>query len=1204
MSVWKSPVFYFGVVLALLVFFALLAPFIVNWNAWKPELEAYGRRLTGREVVIAGSVDVRLFPWPRLTAYNVVLANEEDFGDAPLLAADSMTTRFSLAGLFNGNLQVEEIEFDAPQLNLVRNAAGRMNWRLVPDRALDGLLSRVKLDRISIHNGGIWFEDKFREQSHSVTSINARLSAQALEGPWRLNGRGNWRDTAMSLSLSTGAYKAGDGLRLALTATPVDVELPIFSLDGHWKEEQMAGNLRLSGQEASDGKGSIQDKLRPLALQAAYTLTPASVRFEKIRIAPVDKRDGGTLIEGNAAIDFVPEARAKLALKSPRIDLDVVLGAGSQARLRRGGILAVANSIFAELPAKAHGEFTLDVNVLTANGETLNDVNIKGTAEQQAIRIHNASANLPGRTRAKFDGVIFPASGSSDLGGSLALESNDLRTFTGWMLPQFKEDIARYWTGARGRLKLQGNINWSAQRLALQELDYELDGLPGKGRATLVFGEVPQVLLSVDAKALNLDTYVAGKRKEQGAWSLGQAVSLLPVALDLGQSAEHRMLLSADSLTFNGVSAAGIDVDYSAGLSGLEIKALNFTSPGGASVTSQGLIINGAEGPVGEIEIGMKADDVKDVLQLAGVAQAAPVRALSSLFGNTDAKLSLAIEPDGGKPLVKIKGNAKSGALTASSDGVFTNLDGKHGPGFKGVIDIDVADARTIADVLLQMPVALGPAAVRMELDGGGEAGFAANLTAKLLQTGLSYKGKLAPNAAFWGLDGVAAVEASSLKAWFDAAAIPVSLATDMPLTWQGLISSKDGALSISQGEQANGSVALNANISADKVISADIETGPIDLKQLFAVALLPWRGAEVDLASGFAAPQGMLFHGDVFLRPSQLRTGIGAPLREAVVGIAVHKDGRAFNVKTPGKNLDVDIAVVQKGSSFELAGNGRIAVELAKVTAGAGATPAVSGQIIMDGQFAGMGRSPAAVLQAMEGKGTFWLEGATMNTIAASGFGMALAAVSSPDDLTRLLDDVSRSPGTALPAQTGPVVVTGGFGTTAPLTVQSKFESLVVEPALDLTSGELTIKSLLQAKQRPDLPPVTYTYSGMPGALNLRKGSAALAAKLGYELMSAEMARLEKLQQEEQEILQREEEQRQADQQRYDAFQAQRGELRQRMRELRFHQEERKRLEAVRAQDLSNALREGDAINRAELEKRLRELAIRRELAEPVVQP
>jgi hypothetical protein len=1203
MSVWKSPVFYFGIILLLLVSFALVAPFIINWNAWKPELESYGRRLTGRNVDIVGNVDVRLFPWPRLTAHNLTLANAEGFGDAPLLAADSMTTRFSLAGLFSATLQVEEIEFDSPQFNLVRSKDGRMNWRLAPDAALGRLLSRVKLDHIALRNGGIWFEDKLRDQSHSLTNINANLAGQALEGPWRLIGKGTWRETALAFSVSTGVYDQVEGLKLTLTATPDDIELPVFGLDGHWKGEHMLGNLRLTGQEAGEGKGSIQDKLRPLALQAAYDLQASAVNLSKIRIAPVDKQDSGTLIEGDASVSFVPETKAQLRLTAPRINLDTVLGAGSMARWRRGGLLAVANSIFAELPPKASGSFSLDVNVLTANGQSLNDVKLSGTAERAAIRIKNASANLPGRTRAKFDGVIFPASGAADLGGALAFESNDLRAFVNWLAPQHADLIKQYWTGNRGSLKFQGDINWSAQRLALQQAAYELDGQPGEASANLTFGELPQVLLSLDAKALDLDAYVASPSGDGLHWTPPQLVSLLPMALDLGQVLEHRLLLSVDALTFNGVNATGADIDYSSSLSGLEIKAFNLTAAGGAAFKTEGLVINGAEGPVGEIDLGISAQDVRGLLQLVGLTNAAHANALASIAGATEAKLAVAIAPGNGAPLAKIEGSAQSGGLKAVTSGEFSSLDAKQGPSFKGRIALEAPELRPALQSLGAANLQTGPVSATMNLDGSAAAGYAADVSLQALQSGLSYKGKFSPTAPYWGLDGVVAAEASSLKVWRDALGLPIATSTDAPLSWRGTLIQKNGALQLVPEEDARGNFAFAATMAASGEFSADIETGPMALQDIMGIAFLPWRGANADLGNSFASPEDALVFGEIFLRPSVLQIG-GQSTRESIVGISTTKKARRLTIKSPRKELDFDVAVAPQGSSFDVSGKGRVALDLAPLTTVAAASPAAAGQIIVEGDFSGTGRSPAAVLQSLQGKGRYWLESATLNNLTAAGFGAALATATTPDELGALLDRTSQPPGTGLPAQTGYVTIANGLAAASRMSLKTADELLLIEPSQDLASGEIAIRVTLQATRRNDLPPITYSYSGPPGALRLRKGTAALAAKLGYELMSQEMARLEQLQQQEQENLAREEQQRIADQQRYDAFQAQRGELRQRLRELRFHQTERARLREARAAEMAKALKDGDAINRVELARRTRELALRRRLSEPFVQP
>ncbi|HEY5362633.1 MAG TPA: AsmA family protein, partial [Aestuariivirga sp.] len=98
MSIWKSPVLYLGLVLVALVLGALAAPFIIDWSAYRGNLENYGGELSGRKVTIAGPIAVRLFPWPRLEAEQVRIANPAGYGDGAMISAGKMTVNLALAG--------------------------------------------------------------------------------------------------------------------------------------------------------------------------------------------------------------------------------------------------------------------------------------------------------------------------------------------------------------------------------------------------------------------------------------------------------------------------------------------------------------------------------------------------------------------------------------------------------------------------------------------------------------------------------------------------------------------------------------------------------------------------------------------------------------------------------------------------------------------------------------------------------------------------------------------------------------------------------------------------------------------------------------------------------------------------------------------------------------------------------------------------
>ena len=43
MRVWKSPVLYLGLFLVAAVIMALAAPYVIDWNTYRADIEAYGR---------------------------------------------------------------------------------------------------------------------------------------------------------------------------------------------------------------------------------------------------------------------------------------------------------------------------------------------------------------------------------------------------------------------------------------------------------------------------------------------------------------------------------------------------------------------------------------------------------------------------------------------------------------------------------------------------------------------------------------------------------------------------------------------------------------------------------------------------------------------------------------------------------------------------------------------------------------------------------------------------------------------------------------------------------------------------------------------------------------------------------------------------------------------------------------------------------
>ena len=131
MKVWKSPVLYLGILLVIAVASLLLAPIVIDWNSYRADLEASGKKLTGRDVIVEGPVSARLFPWPRLTVENVRVASPDGMDAKEFASAARLTVHMTLQGLLQGGIDVESIDIQEPEVNFERLESGELRDRRI-----------------------------------------------------------------------------------------------------------------------------------------------------------------------------------------------------------------------------------------------------------------------------------------------------------------------------------------------------------------------------------------------------------------------------------------------------------------------------------------------------------------------------------------------------------------------------------------------------------------------------------------------------------------------------------------------------------------------------------------------------------------------------------------------------------------------------------------------------------------------------------------------------------------------------------------------------------------------------------------------------------------------------------------------------------------------------------------------------------------
>src|SRR5229473_6321956 len=94
---------------------ALVGPYFIDWNQFRPQFEAEATRVIGAPVRVSGKLDARLLPAPSLQLRSVVVGGTNDLGK---VRADKLDVEFSLGSLMRGEVRATELTISGMALDL------------------------------------------------------------------------------------------------------------------------------------------------------------------------------------------------------------------------------------------------------------------------------------------------------------------------------------------------------------------------------------------------------------------------------------------------------------------------------------------------------------------------------------------------------------------------------------------------------------------------------------------------------------------------------------------------------------------------------------------------------------------------------------------------------------------------------------------------------------------------------------------------------------------------------------------------------------------------------------------------------------------------------------------------------------------------------------------------------------------------------
>lgn len=673
-----------AVILALVA--ALVGPYFIDWNQFRPQFEAEASRMIGAPVRVAGQLDARLLPTPSLRLRSVEIGRP---GTASRLGADELDVEFSLSALMRGEWRAAELTLNGAVLDLAMDSRGR----LVPPVSAGSFdLSSLTVDRLAV-NGRLALHDAASGASFSLDGLEFDGDVRAAAGAIRGAGTFGLDGVRYPFRLSTSRSGDAAGLRLRFGIDPG--ERPIsLDLEGVLTTEDQVprfeGSLNVARAIALRGASARSGLQTPWKVTAKVKADPTAVKLDQLETT-YGTEEVGLKLTGAANLRYGAEPLLQATLSARQLDADRLLAKEATAT-EPTHLIPRLRGLVADVPRPMMAtRLAIDAENVTFGGRPVQALSAEIRGDRDGWTLERFAGRAPGATQLALSGrlVLVPA---RRFAGDLQIESADPESLSAWLRGRGDASFR-----TRQPLRLSGRLGVAGERMALDNASAEIEG--DKLTGQLAFTDLAQ---AGTATATRLEAAVAGERAD-----LDRLLSLVRAFAGPASDWPDEATLSLDlrRAVVNGqeLSPVAARLGYSA--KALTLSDLRIGGIGEVGVEGEGRFDRGAA--TGHLDLAAYAPSAAQLAAFVTPALPAPLAArldaLGSLKGPAQARLSFDLAR-GAKP----DRSAASATLELATAALKAKLQGTASPSAAALRAADRAALRS------------GEVALAVKLDGAG----------------------------------------------------------------------------------------------------------------------------------------------------------------------------------------------------------------------------------------------------------------------------------------------------------------------------------------------------------------------------------------------------------------------------------------------------------------------------------------------------
>jgi AsmA-like C-terminal region/AsmA family len=1090
---------------------ALIGPYFIDWNKFRPQFEAEATAVIGAPVHVAGALDARLLPTPTLRLRSVVVGAANDLGK---VHADKLDVEFSLGELMRGQWRANQLTIDGLAVDLGLDPRGRID---LPATNGTFNLGSLSIDRLNL-TGRVALHDATSHGTLELSDIAFSGDVRSLAGSVR--GDGNFSISGMRypFRVSSGQTADGGGTRVHLNIDPGERALSV-DLEGvlsfESRSPRFEGAVVLAA-PAAKAKGN-ETSPAPWKISAKVKADPAAARLEQVETS-YGAEDTALKATGVADIRFGTSPMLRASLSARQLDADRLLAKDNNTATPER-LLPAFRAFMAATPGfPIPAQLAFSAEQIMLGGRPLQNLEADLAGDTKSWTIRRLDLRAPGSTHFVLNGGGALPGPSGGFTGALEVDSTDPDTLAAWL--QGRSEIAYR---SQKPLRLSGTVNVNADRLALERLKAEIDGGAVEGRLEFVTkpaGAASRFEAALKAERLDLDTAAAFARSLAGPQAEWPDQARLSLEVSRAASAGQELRAFSAKFSYDPKSLA--------------LDHLKFGDANG--VTTEGAGSFDRTNATGNLALNSSAASLKQIttlIQPLAPALASRIDAIGAGAGPARLKLTLNVDKnaehtdranaratiDLDSPLLKgvttITAKPELAALRGidldklrhSEIGVESKLSSERASALLALLGLD----RTIAG-------GQGPAQFEGSVNGVWHA--ALRLKAKLWGAGLDADAE--GTAEPWAEVAKASVNLRVRSADIgplldlkpsDTLAQNIRLSSRLSLVGNRLTfddldsivadSRLRGRLTFTTGDEKNieGEIGLDQLALAPAFAFAIGAAGHDAAEPLGTGLLKGWHGRVA-----FQALRGELADG-IELRPVSgtiksdgqsltldgIKGGLGGGAATANIDVRPSADGVALNARLEFSGVD-GAALHYRGLKMP------------------------SGRAAMQMTLASQGRSIAALTGALSGSGTVTLESAGIAGLDPRAFDAAIRASDggqATDDarLKQIVEPVLSAGSLPVASAQIPFMIRDGRLRIGATTLDAQGARAIVSGGYDIPADQADIRASLASTAVGSVtsrPEIQLFAAGPPDTLNRTIDVAALSSWLAVRAIDRETRRLD----------------------------------------------------------------------------------------------